>query len=139
MLKAFSISCRAVEPIKEALGQVIKCTFVWKLTFQLIIWWEDNFLNRCIDLKISEITEEIRYVMLFYYKKGKNAALHTEKFWKFTARMLWVNERPRSGLRDSVAKIRMSKTHLVLVGQSLKKSVKFCNWRSRTGKQAVKK
>ena len=25
-------------------------------------------------LKMSEIPEEIRYVMLFYYKKGKNAA-----------------------------------------------------------------
>lgn len=27
-----------------------------------------------IPLKMSEISEEIRYVMLYYYKKGKNAA-----------------------------------------------------------------
>ena len=41
-----------------------------------------------IDLKMSEITEEICYVMLFITEKIETPQKHAEKFWKFTARMM---------------------------------------------------
>ena len=47
-----------------------------------------------------------------------------------------MNKEPRSSLPQ---KISTSKMHLVLLGQSLKKSTKFCNWWNKTGKQAVRK
>jgi len=80
---------------------------------------------------MSEISEEIRYVMLFYYKKGKNAAQTCRKICEVYGADA-VSER-RSGLFDFVLEILMSKIYLALVGQSLKKSMKFCNWSSKTG------
>ena len=88
---------------------------------------------------MSEITEEIRYVMLFYYRKGKNAAEAYRKIFEVYGKNVVSERTTREWFADSVPEIRMSKMHLVLVDQSLKKSVKFCNWWSRTGTQAVKK
>ena len=55
-----------------------------------------------------EISEEIRYVMLFYYKKGKNLAKTCQNFVKYTVKMLSVNEGLKSGLLNSVSEIWMS-------------------------------
>jgi len=85
-----------------------------------------------IDFIMIQIPEEKRYVVVFYYKKGKNAAKHAENFVKYTVKMLSVNEGLRSGLFDPVPEICVSKMHLALVYQSLEKSKKFCNWCSKT-------
>jgi len=39
--------------------------------------------SKIIVLKISENKEEIRYILKFYYKKGKNATQAAKKFMMF--------------------------------------------------------
>ena len=82
---------------------------------------------------MSDFSKEIRYMMLFYYKKGKNTAQTCRKICEVYSADAVSDAGCRSGLFDFVLEILMSKIDLALVGQSLKKSMKFCNWSSKIG------
>jgi len=85
---------------------------------------------------MSENKEKIRYILKFYYKKGKNATQDVKKIYEIYEHDA-VSVRHKAGSSVFNLEIFMSMMHLALVNQSLEKSIKSWKKLSKTGTIAV--
>ena len=57
-------------------------------------------------LKMEEKKQHFRHIMLYYFKKGKNATeMQNKRFVQCVEKVLWLIERVKSGLRCFVLEI----------------------------------
>ena len=66
-----------------------------------------NFCVAILVLKMEENTQHFQYIMLYYFKKGKNTTeTHTHKrFVQCMEKVLWLIEHVKSGLQSFVLEI----------------------------------
>jgi len=86
---------------------------------------------------MSENKEEIRYILKFYYKKGKNAIQAAKKVCDVVCMMQYQYVWHKADSSVFNLEILISKMHLALVDQSLEKSMKSWKELIKTGTLAV--
>jgi len=87
----------------------------------------------------QENQEQIRYILKFYYKKGKNTTQAAKKICDVYGHDAVSYVWHKAGSSIFNLEILMSKMHLALVDQSLKKSMKSLKKLSKTGSYDIGK